>query len=129
MKTGGNLMHDMEGNLLSFSSNFVAGYYSTYEVSFERLSVDGPGAVKHAIAEMEHNARKGLFGEETEQQIRARRDYLMRTSLATLGVTQDLEPIRLQDKQLPEPVFTNVVVTDHESLLFTMVFGGILKGR
>lgn len=121
-------MRDMEGNLINFSSNFLAGYYSTYEIAFEQLSDRSVAkAVKHAIAVMEHNARKGLFGEETEQQIRARRDYLMRISLSKCEATPDLQPIRLEDKQLPESVFTHVAVTDHQTLLFTMVFGGILK--
>lgn len=115
---------------MRFQDRFIRGFFVTREVSHELLADvrSLPGFLRYVFEALHDEAQWRLHGhlEPTKEQRDAYTDSLMQ--LPPWELNAPPEPWKdWRAESMPEPVFTNIAPTSHESIRITIVFGGVLR--
>jgi hypothetical protein len=116
---------------MQFKDKFVRGFFVSREISHELLADvrSLPSFLRYVFEALHDEAQWGIHGhlEPTKEQRDAYTDSLMRLPPWEFN-SPPPEPWKdWRTEAMPEPVFTSIAPTPHETICISFVFGGVLR--
>lgn len=114
-----------------FQDKFIAGYFVAREISHEILA-DARSLssfLRYVFEDLRDSAQWQIHGhlEPSEEQRDAYTDSLMRLPPWKFDSPPPPPWKDWRTEALPEPIFTNIAPTNHETVRIVIVFGGVLR--